>query len=68
MPHELTRPCQDLCIGPKTLQALNGADEEGFVLRYAIAKIVRYAQICNRDRSQSKFLLGWTNRVIGGLS
>jgi lysozyme family protein len=55
-------------IGPKTLDALNALDEAVFVLKYAIAKVARYAEICNKDRSQSKFLLGWINRTMKGLS
>lgn len=50
--------------GPKTLAALNQQDETLFLARYALAKIARYAAICNRDRSQSKFLLGWINRTL----
>lgn len=53
-------------IGPKTLQAINAADPEVFVLRYTLAKLVRYEQIVRRDRSQSKFLLGWLSRALKG--
>lgn len=55
-------------VGPKTLAALNGFDPAEFAARLAIAKIKRYAEICNRDRSQSKFLLGWVNRALEALS
>lgn len=55
-------------IGPKTLTALNALDEGVFVLKYALAKVARYAEICNKDRSQSKFLLGWLNRTMKGLT
>jgi len=51
-------------MGPNTLKAINAVDAEELVFRYAIAKVARYAQICNRDRSQSKFLLGWLNRTL----
>lgn len=51
-------------LGPKTLAALNEADEALFVARYALAKIARYAEIVRRDRSQGKFLLGWINRTL----
>lgn len=54
----------DGAIGPKTVQALNEYDEALFVAHYAIAKMKRYAQIVTRNRSQSKFLLGWLNRTI----
>lgn len=54
-------------IGDKTIAALNAQDESVFVARYALAKVARYAEICNRDKGQSKFLLGWLNRTINGL-
>ena len=54
-------------IGPKTIELLNRCTTKGFMASYAIAKIQRYANICNKDRSQSKFLLGWINRTLQGL-
>lgn len=51
-------------IGPATLDALNRLIPEAFRERYTIAKVKRYADICNRDRSQVKFLLGWLNRTV----
>jgi lysozyme family protein len=57
----------DGAIGPKTLERLNICTVEKFLPAYALAKISRYAQICNKDRSQSKFLLGWINRTLHGL-
>ncbi|HIJ89852.1 MAG: hypothetical protein OEV89_03720 [Desulfobulbaceae bacterium] len=59
---------QDGSIGPITIGKLNSMEESQFIARYAIAKIARYAEICNKDRSQSKFLLGWINRTIKGLA
>ncbi|HHM05927.1 MAG TPA: N-acetylmuramidase [Gammaproteobacteria bacterium] len=58
----------DGIIGPKTLEKLNAEEEDSFVAKYALAKVARYAEICNRDRSQSKFLLGWINRTLRGLA
>ena len=55
-------------IGPKTVEHLNQiTDGQRFKEQYALAKIARYAEICNRNRTQSKFLLGWVNRTLGGL-
>lgn len=51
-------------IGPKTLAAINDMDPELFVLRYTLAKVTRYRDIVERDRSQMKFLLGWINRTL----
>lgn len=57
----------DGSLGDKSIAALNAQDDALFVAQYALAKVARYAEICNRDRSQSKFLLGWLNRTINGL-
>lgn len=54
-------------LGDKTVAALNTWDESAFIANYALAKVARYTEICNRDRSQGKFLLGWLNRTISGL-
>ena len=54
-------------IGPKTLELLNKCTPQNFMASYALAKIQRYANICNKDRGQSKFLLGWINRTLAGL-
>lgn len=57
----------DGVIGPLTLAALNGYDEDLFVVTYALAKVARYRDIVTRDRSQQKFFLGWINRALGGV-
>ena len=49
------------------VEAINAADPEKFVLAYALAKITRYRDIVQRDRTQGKFLLGWLNRTLNGL-
>lgn len=54
-------------IGPKTVELLNRCTAQNFMASYALAKIGRYAAICNKDRGQSKFLLGWINRTLQGL-
>jgi hypothetical protein len=33
-----------------------------------LAKMARYAEICNKNRTQVKFLLGWLNRTLKGLA
>jgi hypothetical protein len=47
---------------------VNGVDEKEFLTEFTLAKVARYAAICNRDRAQGKFLLGWINRCLGGAS
>lgn len=54
----------DGALGPRTLAALNASEPALFRARYALAKIGRYAEIVNRDRSQARFLLGWINRTL----
>jgi lysozyme family protein len=56
----------DGVIGSESVAEINKADPTLFVSSFTIAKIARYAYICNRDKSQSKFLLGWINRSLGG--
>jgi lysozyme family protein len=54
-------------IGDKSLAALNGmSSPDLFLARFTIAKIARYRDIVMRDRSQSKWLLGWLNRALEG--
>ena len=57
----------DGAVGDVTLQKLNAIDGEAFRKAYALAKITRYADICNKNRTQSRFLLGWINRTLKGL-
>lgn len=54
----------DGALGPRTLAAINAADPALFRALYALAKVKRYAEIVNRDRSQGKFLLGWIHRTL----
>lgn len=54
----------DGSIGQKTVDSLNATDPELFLARFALAKLARYEQIISRDRSQSKFLLGWLRRTL----
>lgn len=54
----------DGSAGQKTLAALNAMEPEHFRPAYALAKIARYRDICTRDRSQLKFILGWINRTL----
>ena len=57
----------DGVIGPKSIAAINGTYPTFFNLAYFVAKIKRYEQIVSKDRSQSKFLLGWVRRSLKGL-
>ena len=57
----------DGAMGSKTVAALNGIDPGKFVMSYALAKIARYRDIVQRDKTQIKFLLGWINRTLAGV-
>lgn len=56
----------DGVIGDVTVGKINQIDPERFIMAYTLGKMARYAEICNRDRGQSKFLLGWLNRALKG--
>ena len=58
----------DGILGTMTLDLLNQYPANEFLYRYAMAKVARYAEIVNSDRSQSKFLLGWINRTLKGVA
>jgi lysozyme family protein len=58
----------DGIAGPKTILAINALGSDEFVTKYALAKIARYAGICDRDPDQKKFLLGWINRTLDGVA
>ena len=47
--------------------AFNQQKEDEFLIAFTLVKIKRYLEICNKDRSQIKFLLGWMNRVMNDL-
>lgn len=54
-------------VGPLTIASLNSCDARSFILSYTIAKIARYRDIVMKDKTQSKFLLGWINRTLKGV-
>lgn len=57
----------DGAVGSKTRDAWNTIEERVFLERFALLKLKRYAAICNANRSQSKFLLGWLNRTLASI-
>jgi lysozyme family protein len=56
----------DGIIGSGSLGVINQQDEKEFMAHFTLVKIGYYANLCNKDRTQSKFLLGWVNRALGG--
>ncbi len=53
---------------PEFIAALNAVEPSRFIADFTLAKVARYVGLCNSNRSQSKFLLGWLNRALGGLA
>lgn len=56
----------DGVIGARSLAAINAIDPDLFLARFALAKLARYRDICAKDKTQMKFLLGWINRLLKG--
>lgn len=54
-------------IGPATLAKINAFDPVLFDALFALAKLKRYAEICNKNRNMSINLLGWMNRTFAVL-
>ena len=54
----------DGVIGPITLGLINAAVPEAFIAQVTVAKIARYRDIVENDRTQMKYLLGWINRAL----
>ena len=53
-------------IGARSLASINAIDPDLFLARFALAKLARYRDICAKDKTQTKFLLGWINRLLKG--
>lgn len=51
-------------IGPVTLYAFNATEPPLFLARFALAKIAFYRDLCLKDASQRKFILGWISRAL----
>ncbi len=54
----------DGIIGPKSLEAINGQSEREFLSAFTLGKIGRYVEICVKDKTQERFLLGWIRRSL----
>lgn len=54
-------------LGPASLKLLNAFDPVLFDALFALAKIKRYTDICNKDRPKTVNLLGWLNRTFAVL-
>jgi len=54
----------DGIIGAKSIIAINMMDDTVFALALKLMAVDRYRRICNNERSQKVFLLGWLNRIF----
>ena len=53
----------DGVVGPKTLAAINGADEVTLYNRYKIERIKYYQELAEKRPELKVFLRGWMNRI-----
>jgi lysozyme family protein len=58
----------DGIIGNKTLAKINGFETEKFEMVFALAKVARYIEIVDKNRSQERFLRGWIKRTLNVLA
>ena len=54
----------DGVIGPKTIEAINRLDAGQFLPAFALAKIARYVNICNKRPLSKKYFFGWVVRSL----
>lgn len=54
----------DGIIGPKTIDAINRFDAGQFLSAFALAKIGRYVNICNKRPVSKKYFFGWVVRSL----
>lgn len=57
----------DGVIGPVTLQKINEDDKRAFLATFALAKISRYASICEKRKESRKYFYGWVRRTLEGM-
>lgn len=57
----------DGVIGPNTLALLNDQDPRTFLAVFALAKIGRYAHLCEQRPENRRFFYGWVRRTLEGI-
>lgn len=57
----------DGVIGEQTAGQLNAMDDKIFLPRFALGKIARYVNICDKNQKMRKYFFGWIRRVLEGL-
>lgn len=61
---EIAGVARDGTVGPETLAAINRMDPARLSAEYRLARVRFRISICRRDKSQTKFLLGWITRDV----
>lgn len=54
----------DGTIGPVTLQKINAEETRTFLALFALHKIARYVNICEKRQESKKFFYGWIKRTL----
>ncbi|WP_281556843.1 glycosyl hydrolase 108 family protein [Thalassomonas sp. RHCl1] len=57
----------DGIVGPKTLKKINADDKRAFLAVFALAKIGRYVDICEKRKTSRKYFFGWVRRTLEGI-
>ncbi|WDE00776.1 glycoside hydrolase family 108 protein [Thalassomonas actiniarum] len=57
----------DGIVGPKTLKKINADDKRAFLAVFALAKIGRYVDICEKRKASRKYFFGWVRRTLEGI-
>jgi len=63
IPQQILGVVGDGIVGEKTIEAINSANQEEFFNKIVEARKKFYMDIVKRRPNQSKFLVGWLNRV-----
>lgn len=64
IPQRLLGVREDGIVGPETLEALNGADQEELFSKIKSERINYYSDLVSRKPEKKKFLNGWMNRLL----
>lgn len=64
IPQRILGVREDGIVGPETLEALNGADQEELFSKIKSERINYYCDLVSRKPEKKKFLNGWMNRLL----
>ena len=58
----------DGVMGTNTMAAINKVSERELLAYFGLARIARFSNLVEKDRSQDKWFRGWVNRVLRELN